>query len=512
VTADNTARVYGQANPAFTASYSGFFNGDTAAVLRGSPDLTTLVTASSGVGTYTITAAQGTLSTANYVFTFGDGTLTVTPAILTVTADNASRVHGQANPAFTASYRGFVNGDNAVALGGTPDLSTNATSGSGVGTYTTTAAPGTLSAANYTFAFTDGTLTITPATLTVTANEAAKVTGQPNPVLTANITGYVNGDTAAAVRGSADLSTTATATSGPGAYTILAASGSLNADNYAFAFVNGTLTVRAAAGSSLIDGVRPPAVPQTLPTLVTPGISATSVGATQFLADIRQSGIGQTSLQAAGTNTGSGDTSQAGASSAAVARTAANVANPTGGASLLRAASVGLNDGASALPARSIAPQLNRRAAGDTPPVELDAFENSFIFSVRDPAPDREARFRPHGRLEVNVAEEYSPGIAAYEPLPVPYLVRRDLEWDPVAPEGADEAAAAGVLAASGLIATAGYVLLNPRTLAWMLSLLTSQPVWKQFDPLEVIFAWEEDQERDGTSEAADESLFAVGD
>ena len=45
---------------------------------------------------------NGTLTAANYSFAFVDGTLTVTAATLTVTADNKSKVYGDANPSLTA--------------------------------------------------------------------------------------------------------------------------------------------------------------------------------------------------------------------------------------------------------------------------------------------------------------------------------------------------------------------------------------------------------------------------
>jgi hypothetical protein len=80
VTADNQAKVYGAALPVLTASYSGFVNGDTAAVLSGAPGLSTSATAASDVGTYAIAAGPGTLSAANYTLTFVNGTLTVTAA------------------------------------------------------------------------------------------------------------------------------------------------------------------------------------------------------------------------------------------------------------------------------------------------------------------------------------------------------------------------------------------------------------------------------------------------
>src|SRR5262249_51568344 len=62
VTADNKTRAAGQANPTLTASYSGFVGGETLTTsgVTGSPALSTTTT--NVVGTYPITAAQGSLS------------------------------------------------------------------------------------------------------------------------------------------------------------------------------------------------------------------------------------------------------------------------------------------------------------------------------------------------------------------------------------------------------------------------------------------------------------------
>ena len=48
--------------------------------------LTTTATSASPVGSYSITAAQGTLAAANYSFSYVGSQLTVTPAVLTITA------------------------------------------------------------------------------------------------------------------------------------------------------------------------------------------------------------------------------------------------------------------------------------------------------------------------------------------------------------------------------------------------------------------------------------------
>jgi hypothetical protein len=144
VTADNKSKTYGDANPSLTPSYTGWKNADTASVLTGSPDLSTTATQGSNVGTYDITAAQGTLSANNYSFTFAKGTLTINKADLTVKADDKSKTYGDDNPNFTPSYSGWKNGDTASVLTGSPALSTTATQGSKAGTYAITAAVGTL--------------------------------------------------------------------------------------------------------------------------------------------------------------------------------------------------------------------------------------------------------------------------------------------------------------------------------------------------------------------------------
>src|SRR5205823_5613545 len=98
VTADPKSKVYGAAVPTLTYSASGLVNGDTAAVLTGS--LTTTATAGSGVAGYPIT--QGSLSAGtNYTISFTGSTLTVTPAALSVAADNLAKVYGAAVPALT---------------------------------------------------------------------------------------------------------------------------------------------------------------------------------------------------------------------------------------------------------------------------------------------------------------------------------------------------------------------------------------------------------------------------
>ena len=164
--------------------------------------------------------------------------LTVTPAQLTVTANNFSRTFGAANPAFTGTITGAVRGDTF-----TFSASTIATASSPVGTYPIIPSATGPTLADYTVHIVNGTLTVSKAILTVTANDAKRLVGLLNPLLTTTITGFVNGDTSAVLSGMVAVSTTATTASPAGAYSITVTQGSLSAMNYGFAFVNGTLLV-----------------------------------------------------------------------------------------------------------------------------------------------------------------------------------------------------------------------------------------------------------------------------
>ncbi len=52
----------------------------------------------------------------DYSISYVAGALTVTPAALTITANNQTKVYGAALPTLTASYSGFVNGDTSASL------------------------------------------------------------------------------------------------------------------------------------------------------------------------------------------------------------------------------------------------------------------------------------------------------------------------------------------------------------------------------------------------------------
>ncbi len=183
----------------------------------------------------------------------GNVTQTVNKAMLTVTADNKTKVYAAALPTLTASYTGFVNGDTlASAVTGSPTLTTTATASSHVAgnPYSITVAQGTLAAANYTFTFVNGQLTVTPAPLTITADSKTKAYGAPLPTLTVTYTGLVNGDTPATFSAAPNTPPTVTSSGSASSHVAgspysITPSGAVDSD-YSISYVAGTLMVTPA--------------------------------------------------------------------------------------------------------------------------------------------------------------------------------------------------------------------------------------------------------------------------
>lgn len=160
LTASNNGKAYGAALPTLTFGGSGFVNGDTSASLTTQPMLSTTATAASPVGAYAISI--GGAVDANYAISYVPGTLTVTPAVVTITANNTTKVLNAVNAGFTWTATGFVNGDTASVLTANPSCTTAAGTNSPVGRYSINCSGA--SAANYTFAYVPGTLKIQYAT------------------------------------------------------------------------------------------------------------------------------------------------------------------------------------------------------------------------------------------------------------------------------------------------------------------------------------------------------------
>ena len=183
---DNT-KVYNGASQSVTDfSVAGLVNGETASVLTG----VTAGATGTNAGNYTSTAS-GTAG--NYNLSFVDGTLTISQRPITVTADNQSKVYGNADPLLTYAVTSgsLVSGDNLSGV-------LTRAEGEAVGSYTINASA--LANGNYLITANNGTLTIslqlnsTPLTAAITSASQASTQ--------AVSAGFVAGDTVLRPNGS----------------------------------------------------------------------------------------------------------------------------------------------------------------------------------------------------------------------------------------------------------------------------------------------------------------------
>ena len=179
--------VYNGQEQTISAAVSGTVNGDNAGL-----SLTYNKTVKDA-GTYTATAA---ISNENYVLT---GTTTqsfsIDKATLTAKADSQSITYGDAAPAYTVTFTGFVNGEDESVINTKPSARSSYAQFNNVGQYTITVGRG--SDNNYKFVFQTGTLTVEQKEVTVAFDryEGLVYNGQVRAI-SAAVSGTVNGDNA----------------------------------------------------------------------------------------------------------------------------------------------------------------------------------------------------------------------------------------------------------------------------------------------------------------------------
>lgn len=242
IKANDQAKVQGQPNPPLTLTYTGFVNGDAAAVLSPPPVVSTTATTASPADTYPITV--GGAGSPNYAITYEPGTLTVTataqqqtirfdPLPATTYGDASFDPGATATSGLTVSYASD-NPSVAAIVNGQIQIT-------GAGTAVITASQGG-SDAYEPAADVVQTLVVSPAALTIRADDITRLMRHPNPVLTITYTGFVNNETAAVLSSPAVVSTTAVVSSPVGDYPITV--DGATATNYTITFINGTLTVQ----------------------------------------------------------------------------------------------------------------------------------------------------------------------------------------------------------------------------------------------------------------------------
>ena len=234
VSADNLIRGAGFSNPALTASYSGFVNGDTPERLGSPPVLSTEAETTSEPGEYPILVTGA--SSPDYQITFVQGVLTVSskrvPAITWLKP--ASITYGiplsniQLNA--SANVRGSLEyePDNGILLapGKNQQL-------------TVRFLPADPTA--YAEASATASIDVGKAPLTISALNTERKVGDPNPVFNLEYSGFVNGDNAAALEATPRVTTTATTSSSAGTYQIIPSEAV--AQNYEITYVPGVLTI-----------------------------------------------------------------------------------------------------------------------------------------------------------------------------------------------------------------------------------------------------------------------------
>ena len=158
VTANDASRPYGAPNPVFNGSIVGLQPGDNITA-----SYSTAAGTNSPAGAYSIvpTLNDPDHKLVNYNVAITNGTLTVTPAPLTVTADAKTKRYGEPDPAlsYQITSGSLTNGDSLTG-------SLLRAPGDDVGVYAI--GQGTLTAgSNYVLTYVSAYLTITPASSTV---------------------------------------------------------------------------------------------------------------------------------------------------------------------------------------------------------------------------------------------------------------------------------------------------------------------------------------------------------
>ena len=230
----NTTKVYGDANPEFNITYSGFRDGDSEVGFSVPASISTIVDNSSKVGKYDI-VASGAVSD-KYEISYISGTLTITKAPLTISAGNYTKKQGDAMPAFKASYAGFKNGENESVLTKQPVFSCEANEASAPAEYAVTIS--SAEAENYDISYEQGRLTVVEAdAVVVRAKSYSRQYGDENPVFEFETDG-------AALDGTPEIVCSAVANSPVGSYTIEVKQGSIK--NYNVHFESGSLVITKA--------------------------------------------------------------------------------------------------------------------------------------------------------------------------------------------------------------------------------------------------------------------------
>jgi Bacterial Ig-like domain (group 3)/MBG domain (YGX type) len=175
------SRQYGSPSFAVTATSSAGSNYPVTITVQSGPAVFGGgVVSLTGAGTVVLLASQA--GDTNYSAATATQSFQVTPAPLTVTANNATRAFGAANPTFSGTVTGALGSDSF-----TESFSTGATTTSAVGTYSIVPAVTGANIASYTVTIVNGTLTVSGATTTTTLSAPGSAAYGASVTLTATV-------------------------------------------------------------------------------------------------------------------------------------------------------------------------------------------------------------------------------------------------------------------------------------------------------------------------------------
>jgi hypothetical protein len=272
VTAANATMTAGAALPTLTGTVTGLVNGDTLGTTI-VVTYSTTATSSSPAGTYPITATVTGSSANNYQVVVNAGTLTISPAAapLTVTANNATRAYGAANPPFTGTVTGAQNGDTF-----TESFATTATTTSAVGSYPIVPSVTGTNLSNYTVTIVNGTLTVTGAATTTALTAPGTATYGATVTLTATVTstGGTPAGTVTFSNGATALGTGTLNAAGVATLTTTTLPGGTNNVTATYAAAGNFATSTSPASSVIIS--------QATQTITFPAIASRAYGSAPF--------------------------------------------------------------------------------------------------------------------------------------------------------------------------------------------------------------------------------------
>ncbi len=266
VTADDKVITYGDEVPTYTVTITGFKETENVPVVSGSCAYDSGYAVGSNAGTYTITPYATdmtflylTTTPINYEFEYVAGTLTVNKKGLRLTAEDVGCVYGDPQPEVTITPTGLYSGDTLAGVITNHYVMDYHGYEQGANADEYVIEPVVSELMNYVVTVVPGTLRVSKRELTVTAWSMTIAYYAAVPEYGYTITGWYGTDegSAEAIIGETKPSVSCSYEVGgaPGEYVIYTSVAGVNATNYSFIGVNGTLKVSVGVLTLEFSGI-----------------------------------------------------------------------------------------------------------------------------------------------------------------------------------------------------------------------------------------------------------------